>query len=158
MSIASKMVNLGGKTTATLEDFQMRLQEEVIELKESIKILMKKVARQRILLEQQREMKANDDVIQSEERKLELLKEELEEARAEYKDDVETLKTVEQILKIREEKRSAKANRIYGAIGAAAIAGGIGLAYGSDTWGTLINKHTMDAVKIAVSRFLPKLV
>ena len=96
--------------------------------------------------------------IKTMERKMSTIKDEIADLKDSYKDDMESLKAVEQVLKIREEKKTAKANRLYGGLGALAIVGGVGLAYGSDTWGTLVNKHTMDAVKLAVTRFLPKLI
>lgn len=154
MSVANKLVNLGKASTPSLEEFQGKLQEEIIKLKGDIRKKSSEIKEQRKVCMNQHEM-FNDDVTNAEE-KLKMLKEEKDDLQAEYKDDIEVYKIIEQILKVREEKKTAKANRWYSGLGTFAIMGGIGLAYGSDTFSTLINKHTLDAVKMALTRLLPK--
>lgn len=157
MNIAAKFANFGQKDSNSLEEFQLAIQLEMIELKDRIRKKAKEIVKQRnVCLDQEKLF--NDSLIEEEKRKLEALKEEQEELQTQYKDNLETVKTIEAILKIREEKKTAKANRWYSGIGTFAIVGGIGLAYGSDTFSTLINKHTMDAVKMAITRYLPKIV
>ena len=181
MSITNKMMNFGNKSTVELEQLQVKLQEGLAETRERIKIYMQKVTTLRVRIEhikdeddnndkeitairrkisilEEDNVNTHNDEIKTMERKMSTIKDEIADLKDSYKDDMESLKAVEQVLKIREEKKTAKANRLYGGLGALAIVGGVGLAYGSDTWGTLVNKHTMDAVKLAVTRFLPKLI
>ena len=157
MSVASKLIKFGKVETPTLDEFQCKLQVDMMELKDKIKKKTKDIIAQRNKLSDQKKL-FDDDLVKAEEEKLNVLKEERDELQAEYKDDIEAYKTIEQILKIREEKRTAKASRLYAGLSVLICAGGIGLAYGSDTWATLINKHTMDAVKLAMTRLMPKII
>lgn len=140
-----KIMSLRRKIASLKEDEDNNHEDEIEAMHKKISVIKDEIA-------------DHDKEIKTMERKMSTIKDEIADLKDSYKDDMESLKAIEQVLKIREEKRTAKANRLYGGLGALAIVGGVGLAYGSDTWGTLVNKHTMDAVKLAVSRFLPKLI
>lgn len=73
------------------------------------------------------------------------------------KDGQETLKAVAQVFELREKQKTAARGRLYGLLGVAVTLGGIVLSYGSDTFGTLLNKKTMEATKAGIARFIPKL-
>lgn len=73
------------------------------------------------------------------------------------KDGQDTLKAIAQVLELREKQKTAARGRLYGLLGVIITLGGIGLSYGSDTFGTLLNKKTMEATKAAIMRFIPKL-
>ena len=81
-----------------------------------------------------------------------------------YKDNVderknceETLKAIAQIFEIREKRKTSARSRFYGLCGVFVCIAGIGLSYGTDMWGTMVNKNTAQAAKAAFMRFIPKL-
>lgn len=157
MSVTMKLSKFGRMKGPTLIELQMKAQEEMFLLKDEI---MRK--NKAIITARNARAEANgifdDDLVKDEEAKIQLLEEERNDLREQYKDDLETVKTIEQVLKIREEKKTAHMSRVYSGLGTVAVVAGIGLGYGSDVWSTLINKKTLDAVKLALSRTVPKLV
>ena len=157
MSVTAKLSRFGRMKGPTLIELQMKAQEEMFLLKDEIMKKNKAIIEARNEREKSKDL-FDDDLVKDEESKLKLLEEERNDLREQYKDDLETVKTIEQILKIREEKKTAHMTRVYSGLGTVGVLTGIGLAYGADTWGTLINKKTLDAVKIVMSRAVPKLI
>ena len=157
MSVATKLTKFGRMKGPTLIELQMKAQEEMFLLKDEIMRKNKEII---VARNTRSEAKAlfEDSLVEDEEAKIQLLEEERNDLREQYKDDLETVKTIEQVLKIREEKKTAHMSRVYSGLGTVAVVAGIGLGYGSDVWSTLINKKTLDAVKLALSRTVPKLV
>lgn len=125
-------------------DLEIQKDELTEKLKEQREIVIKKVENKDINGEKIERLKLND---------LETTYKEKVEA---FKDNLETLKAIEQIFKLKEERKSIIRSRLYGAFGVIFAGGGIALAYGSDTFGTLFNKKTYDSAKALLLRILPK--
>ena len=99
----------------------------------------------------------NQKILDKENKKLEILEKLYRDKVSEFKENLEVLKAIEQIFKIREEKKSSARSRLYGLCGVLISITGIGLAYGSDTFGTLINKKTLDEARASIMRFIPRM-
>lgn len=156
MSVMSKVQEFTGMKKRAL----VKLKEEVEIKQNDLEIEKDELAKQ---LKEQRELivkKMEDkdaDGEKIERAKLDNIEKTYKEKVEAFKDNLETLKAIEQIFKFKEERKSIARSRLFNFFGVLIAGGGIGLAYGSDTFGTLFNKKTYDAAKSMLVRLLPKL-
>lgn len=155
MSVVSKVQELGKMRKRGLvklrEDVEIKQQDIELEKDE----LARQLVEQRAVIVECVESK-DADKEKIERLKLDNLEKTYKEKLEIFRDNLETLKAIDQIFKMREERKSAVCSRLYGALGLVIAGGGVVLAYGSDTIGTLFNKKTYDAAKSLFVRFLPK--
>lgn len=151
MSVFEKVQELGKMRKKNLNELKIQLETKQIDLENEKDELMKAVTNQRMYILEVDESSRKDEVL-----KLTTLEKMYADKNMVFRDNIETIKAIDQIFKIREEKKTSVLSRICGVSGIFIAAGGLGLAYGSDTFGTMINKKTMDAAKMAISRFIHK--
>lgn len=155
-NVTMKIAKFGKKKAADLLQIQAKLEEELEELRiEKIK-LNKKISAQKEVVANSKMF--GDALVNDENEKLKSLCEDRNDIRERIKDVYESLESIATILERREKTKTAKSARKYGALGTFGVLGGIVLSYGSDTFGTLLNKKTLDATKTAMVRFIPKLL
>ena len=156
MSVVSKIKELGTMKKKDLLELQGIIEARLIDLDEETEKLLNAVIEQREVVLISVEEKKEDAERVERERLSNYEKTYADKVRV-SKDCQETLKAIAQIFEIREKRKTAARSRLYGVCGVLVSVTGIGLAYGSDTFGTLVNKKTFEAAKTAVSRFIPKL-
>ncbi len=163
MSIFSKVQELQNMRKPKLLKLQGDIEIKQLDLENAKESLQEEIDKKRkqiielteIKSEDEKENKDNAEKIKIEKMKLEYLEKTYSEKVTLYKDNLETLKAISQIFKIREEQKSVKKGRLLGLLGLITAAGGIGLAYGADTLGSIVNKKTYDAAKMMLVRLLP---
>ena len=156
MSVVAKIKDLGKMKKRDLLRLQHEVEGRQLDLDIEKDELMHALIEQRDNVQKAIEDK-KEDKERIERVKLENLEKTYRDKVEAFKDNLETLKAIAQIFKIREEKKTSARSRLYGFCGVFVSVAGIGLAYGSDTFSTLTNKKTLDAAKTAISRFIPKL-
>lgn len=156
MSVMTKIKELGKTKKRDLVKLKEEITEKQLELGVEKDQLLEEVIVQRKLILDSDE-KEESPKWKKEREKLEMLEKMYGIKCSAFKENLETLKAIEQIFEIRDKRKTSVCTRIYGLFGVLIGAGGIGLAYGSDTFSTLVNKKTLEAAKTTVTRFLPKL-
>jgi len=156
MSIKDKISSLGKMKKKDLLELQNITEVKQMDLDLEKDELMKKIVAQRETILERSELEDAKGVERAKE-VLDILEKNYADKNAMFKDNLETLKAIAQIFKIREERKASARSRLLGFCGVFISVAGIGLAYGSDTLGTLVNKKTFEAAKTAVTRFIPKM-
>lgn len=155
MSVVSKISELGKMRKRDLLFLQHEIENKQLDLDIAKDELIKSIEEQRGVVQKSVEDKREDDE-RNARAKLENLEKTYRDKTEMFKDNLETLKAIAQIFKIREDRKTSAQSRFYGFCGVFISLTGIGLAYGSDMFGTLVNKKTFEAAKTAISRFIPK--
>lgn len=155
MSVVSKIQEFGKMKKRDLLGLQHEIEAKQMDLEREKDDLMEKIIAQREVVNRVVEEKKIDEE-KVERTKLENLEKTHKDKSEAFKDNLEILKAIEQIFKIREDRKLSASSRIYGFFGLLITGGGVALAYGSDTFGTLMNKKTYEAAKTAVTKFFPK--
>lgn len=158
MSVVAKVKELGKMKKRDLANLKEGIEIKQLDLDMEKDELLAAIETQRNEMIKAMEAEKQDDKkVEVEKTKLEGLEKAYGLKASAFKDNLETLKAIEQIFKIREDRKTAAMSRFYGACGVFVSITGIGLAYGSDTFGTLLNKKTLESAKTAIARFIPKL-
>lgn len=155
MSVVAKVKELGKLKKRDLLELQNGIEIKQLDLDIEKDELVRKIELQRE--KYITELGNKSDKIDVEKAKLDGLEKAYAIKVEAFKDNLETLKAIAQIFKIREDRKTSALSRFYGFCGVFVSITGIGLAYGSDTFGTLLNKKTLESAKTAVTRFIPKL-
>lgn len=156
MSVMTKIKELGKAKRRDLAKLKEEITNKQLELSVEKDQLLEDVIAQRKMILDSTEKEGSPEW-KKEREKLDMLEKTYTIKSSVFKDNLETLKAIEQIFKIRDERKTSVSTRLYGLFGVLIGAGGIGLAYGSDTFSTLVNKKTLEAAKTTVARFLPRL-
>ena len=155
MSVMEKFENLRMMKKKDLRRLKEEVETKLIDLEAEKDELTNELANQRASMLEKIEEKKTDEAAFIK-IKIEILEKTYSERVADYKDKLETGKAIEQIFKLREERKHIARSKWLGLCGVVVSTVGIGLGYGTDLLGTITNKNTLQAAKDSINRFIPK--
>ena len=152
MSVVDKVKELSGLRKRALQKLKEEIETKQLDIETEKDELLKALKDQRDkLVEVAEDKNKGEEDERIEKMKLENLEKTYNEKVDSFKNNLETIKAIDQIFKIREERKSCARQRLMNFMGIAIAGAGVAFAYGSDTLGTMFNKKTYDAAKTMLS-------